>query len=359
MKNHKTITKVLCILLVLSGTVSILFACGGKAQIPDGEGRYTYLELNENEYVVFAKYENSMVKSADFYDICTYGHVFGLEFEYGSDKRITGAAAYCYVEGEKKDLASDALAEYGEDAGFVRLEIKDDKGERYVLFEASGDGFIDMVKYDDACSVRLDENYLVKEFKRALSEDEEGKLYTVVCSYDQNSRLKSTKKNGKTDLEFVYDEKSCYFDSIKAKKDGGGVYTLVRDDKQNAVEYRYVDKSSEYVGTYRYTDEGVQVISKEVTRGKNHMTTSDYYENGVLKQYVYMEFLEEVEDYNGTYRDTTHTFVYRESGVIERETLLEEYKTHSHRPVMTVETLILYDEKGEKISENTTKTPHI
>jgi len=361
MKRRRIFMSLIGMFFALIGALTLLASCqdqppednNSRSPIPDGEGRYTYMELNEEEYLIFVKYENEKVKSADFYDFFTYSHMFGLEFEYGEDEKLTKAVWYLFIDGEKKVCSGDSFAQYSKDGKLQKLEISDEIGDPYATFMAQKDGAIDVMKYGDVCTVSLADNYLVDSFKRNVSEDGEGGSYTVNCLYDGEQRITQIKRSTvgePMDWEFVYREPYPYYCSIKSPGRPNISYTLIRDEFQNVVECKYTDVNGDCECFYRYTDDGVQIIEKAIVRGDNYTAISDHYENGSLKQYVYTESNESFEGY---YRDQVMTYLYKENGTIEKETLDEKYKNVYGLVLKTVASQTIYDENGEKSGKNT------
>ena len=298
MNKRRFFTSILSVTLAIICVLSMLVACDKSNDSEDAvsdNDKYTYIELDGNKYLVFVKYEDSMVKSADFYKMRDYQHDFGLEFEYNEDKRLTDAAAYYFHNGEKKIHASIAKIKY-EEGEFKQLTIKNDSFETYIEIIASLSGVYEVITRDDICFALLVENHLIKDFERTFLEKGELKTYVAKFEFDNKQRITKVKKSGKECLEFVYKEKSLFFNEIKDPTNSEVSYSLTRDENGNVVEYRSVFENDEYISTYGYTADGVQINKEKIERHslKDHIYSYD--EKGNIKQHVETKFADESKD---------------------------------------------------------------
>lgn len=319
MKKRSFFTSILCVVLTVLCLLPGLVSCdkGNKyGEENSSNDKYTYMELDGNKYLVFVKYEDSMVKSADFYKMRDYQHDFGLEFEYNEDKRLTDAAAYYFHNSEKKFHASNAKIKY-EEGEFKQLTIKNDSFETYIEIIASLSGVYEVITRDDICFALLVENHLIKDFERTFLEKGELKTYVAKFEFDNKQRITKVKKSGKESLEFVYKEESLYFSEIKDPTNSEVSYSLTRDENGNVVEYRSVFENDEYISTYGYTADGVQINKEKIERHliKDHIYSYD--EKGNIKQHIEIEFADESKDrivYRWTFEYTggENSYIYRD-----------------------------------------------
>ena len=298
MKKRSFFTSILCVVLTVLCLLPGLVSCdkGNKyGEENSSNDKYTYMELDGNKYLVFVKYEDSMVKSADFYKMHDNQHDFGLEFEYNEDKRLTDAAVYYFHNSEKKFHASNAKIKY-EEGEFKQLTIKNDSFKTYIEIIASLSGVYEVITDDDICIVLLDDNYLIKEFERTVFEKDKIKTYVSKFEFDNKQRITKVKKSGKECLEFVYKEESLYFSEIKDPTNSVVSYSFKRDENGNVVECQHVTENTEYISTYGYTTDGVQINKEKIERHSLTDHIYSYDEKGNIKQHVETEFADESKD---------------------------------------------------------------
>lgn len=321
--------------------------------VPDGEGRYGYIEFDGVCYFVFAQYENKMVKNVDFYIFDTNQHSFGIEFKYNSDKKIRGAKKYYYegieeyCDGIEKKYSSDKIQiKYGKGGVFQKLELNKDNGDPVMTFNVRDDGKIEVIEYYDvACVLELNEYYLPTQI---IMEDK-SQDRTVHCQYDENARLSRIVANDvhdPTNWELVYKGSSPYYTGLICPSSELISYTITRDKRNNIVYSKYYDLEYIYENSYMYTENGIQLQTSYSLswEGAENYVEYEYDENYTLRK-VSVKYREEKKN-NSEVRELT-TRIYDENGIIMQEKIEKEGTIDGKTGDIDV-TITDYDENGKE-----------
>lgn len=314
--------------------------------VPDGEGRYGYIEFDGGGYFVFAQYENSMVKNVDFYVFDTNEHSFGIEFKYNSDQKIRGAKRYYYEGIDKKYESTKIQIKYGKGGVFQKLELNKDNGDPVMKFQVRDDGKIEVVwYYDVACVLKLNEYFLPTE----ITTDGVKNDRTVICKYDEKARLTHIVANDvyePTNWEVVYNGDSCYYTELIWPASERINYTVARDKRNNIVYSKYYDLEYLYENSYMYTENGVQLQTSHSLNweGVENHVEYEYDENYTLRKTT-VKKREETKS-NSEVNELT-TRIYNENGIIVQEKIEKEGIIDGKTGDIDV-TVTDYDENGKE-----------
>ena len=321
--------------------------------VPDGEGRYGYIDFGPGKYFVFVKYEDSTVESVDFYRFDENTHYLGIEFKYDSNRKITSAKHYYYDAGYKEYQTGKTIVKYGKDGKFEKLHLYDLSGNHRIGFEARVDGKINMMLLGDLeCVLKLNENFLATERTTDINR-KEPKEPNVECTYDEFSRITRVIENDgsqSTNWEFVYNEGTYVYSELICLTSDLFSYTITRDEGNNIVYSKYNDGEHVHEYSFRYTHDGIQLRTKQsVIQGEqgkraNHVDY-EYDENDKLRKMT-AKFLGVISGDN--IENTVETTIYGENGIILYEKRETEYVNDGKIIRIRVFSIDYNDEKREE-----------